>query len=98
MPNARSLAMRISRCILVRHVVDDKKVRTTIPIVVQERRPSAVVPVRSQQTALTRHVGESAIAVIVVKNVLPVVSHEKIEVAIAIVVSNANSLPPTMVH
>src|SRR5277367_4565412 len=70
----------------------------TVAIVVEEC--SACVPVlfKLQQTGFTRHIGEGAVAIVVVKNVPAIIGDEKVQVAVIVVVPVANPLAPAVPH
>src|SRR5579859_4528875 len=70
----------------------------TIAVVIHECSPGVPVILRLQQAGFARHIGESPVAVVVVKNVPAVISDEKVQVAVVVVIPDAHSLTPTMPH
>src|ERR1700722_337420 len=67
----------------------------TISVIVHKRTASAPVRSFGQQPALLRHIGESAIAVVVIKNVLPPIGDKQIVITVIVVVPDTDTLSPS---
>src|SRR5215472_14209457 len=69
----------------------NKKIELAIVVVVEP--DGARRPPRRRDSCLLGHIGERAIAVIVIKNVAPVLGHVKIGKAVPVIVADRNPLP-----
>src|SRR5271157_1045947 len=83
-----------SRCQIEVNIVGDEKIQAAVAVIVN--KGAAGVPSR----ALARHaglfadVGERAVAVVVIEDVLAEVGNEQVIPAVVVVVADANALPP----
>src|SRR5213080_1321951 len=75
-------------------VVGDEEIEFAVTIVVDKRAASVPTLAVPAHAGFVGHIGERAIAVIVVKHVLAKVACEEILKAVVVVVTNANALSP----
>ena len=75
-------------------VVGDEQIELAIAIVVDESAAGAPASSRARDSGLFTHIGEGAVPIVVVQNILAEVSDEQIVVAVVIVVADADALAP----
>src|SRR5437762_1182644 len=77
------------------HVVGDEKVEMTVAIKVHETATGAPKSLLAPQSRGLGYVGEGAVAIIAVEEVLPKPRNENVVKAVVIVIANANAASPT---
>src|SRR5438034_5047819 len=90
----RSRLRNWSRSQIKIDVVGDEEIEFAVTIVVDKRAASVPTLAVPAHAGFVGHIGERAIAVIVVKHVLAKVACEEILKAVVVVVTNANALSP----
>ncbi len=76
------------------HVVRDEQVEVAVAVIIQKTASCAPRITVPGNAGLFRHVGECAVAIVVIQDVVSPVSDEQIVVAIVVVVADAASLSP----
>src|SRR5438034_10454586 len=90
----RSRLRNWSRSQIKIDVVGDEQIEFAVAIVVDKRAASVPTLAVPAHAGFVGHIGERAIAVIVVKHVLAKIGDEEIFEAVVVVVTNANALSP----
>jgi hypothetical protein len=71
----------------------------TVAIEIQEGGASIPARARQRETARTRRIAEGAVAIVVIQHLMTVVRDEEIDVAVVVIVADADALshplPPT---
>ena len=97
-PRQRRVAIVESETVLMFHIVADKQVEMAVAIIVQEGSSSVPALFGLQEARFACGIGESAVSIVVVKDIPAVISNEQVEIAIIVIVPHANALPPTVSH
>jgi len=80
------------------NIISHEQVQQPVAVVVDKRTPGAETGIRMQQTSLGRHICESAIAVVAVELVLPIVGNEEVFKAVVVKVPNADPGAPARIR
>ena len=85
-------------CQIEINVVGDEQIETPVAVVVDEG--AARIPARAfaRHASLLADIGERAVAVVVIQNVLAEVGDEQIVPAVVVIVADANALSPSRVR
>ncbi len=77
------------------HVVRDEQIEVAVAVVVQKTAARTPAVFRSSDAGLLGHIGERAVAVVVVEDVAAKVGDEEIVEAVVVVVADTTRLPPS---
>src|SRR5437016_1768638 len=79
-------------------IVGDIYVRPAVIVVIKECRAGAVHAFGGKEASFLCYVDERAVAVVVIKHVLPVVGHKQVQMAVAVVIAHTDALAPSVMN
>ncbi len=92
-----SLARLGRACRIEIHVIGHEQIKKTVAVIIQKTAACTPAVFRSSNASLFGHVGESAVAIVVVKNVAAKIADEQIVETVVVVVADATALSPARV-